>query len=250
MFSSDVLPAPLGPMIDRMRPRGTSSDTSWAAVTPPNFLDTPSTTSWLSPSSAGARRADAPAMTPPYSRSIVFSLRPSCRLRWANATNPLKLEPIGQGTGHKGLGHGASYRLPHLRPRSHVGLHRPRPHHPDLYLARRVRHGGHSPAGGAARPPRHQGHLLHAGPYDRQHAASGDALCRGGPRARPSRLDPPPAGQPVARGRRRGDCPRQRVDQAGERQFCARLSLARLGPLASFDRALAEAPHPLRHLAD
>src|SRR3954462_7483921 len=68
MFSSDVLPAPLGPMIERMRPRGTSSDTSWAAVTPPNFLDTPSTTSWLSPSSAGARRADAPAMNPPYSR--------------------------------------------------------------------------------------------------------------------------------------------------------------------------------------
>ena len=28
MFSSEVLPAPLGPMIDRMLPRGTSSETS------------------------------------------------------------------------------------------------------------------------------------------------------------------------------------------------------------------------------
>src|SRR4026207_1302516 len=74
MLSSDVLPAPLGPMMERMRPRGTSSEMSWPAVTPPNFFDTPSTTSWLSPSGASARRADAPAMTPPYSRSV-FSFR-------------------------------------------------------------------------------------------------------------------------------------------------------------------------------
>src|SRR5438045_750757 len=94
MFSSDVLPAPLGPMIERMRPRGTSSEMSWAAVTPPNFFDTPSTTSWLSPPGAGARRADVPAMTPPYSRSYSSLLPPSCRLPWANATNPPKLRTL------------------------------------------------------------------------------------------------------------------------------------------------------------
>src|SRR5215212_2043667 len=115
MLSSDVLPAPLGPMMETMPPRGTSRETSCTAVTPPNFLDTPSTTSWLSPSGAAARRADAPAMTPPYSRPVVFSLRPSCRLQWANATNPHRLGPF-----HRGPGHGAPYRLPHLRPRSHV----------------------------------------------------------------------------------------------------------------------------------
>src|SRR5258708_5235500 len=70
MLSSDVLPAPLGPMIDTIRPRGTSSEMSWPAVTPPNFFDTPSTTSWLSPSATDARRAAAAVMNPPYQRFL------------------------------------------------------------------------------------------------------------------------------------------------------------------------------------
>src|SRR6185436_16143479 len=195
MFRSDVLPAPLGPMIDRMRPRGTSSEMSWPAVTPPNFFDTPSTTSWLSPSGASARRADAPAMTPPYSRSV-FSFRyaASCRLRWANATNPPRLRRTAPGPGHA-----EPHRLPYFRPRSHVGLHRPGANDPDLYLAGRVRHGGDSPIGGAPRAIRHKGDLLPPGPYHRQQPAVGHALCRGRPRACPPRLDPSPAGQPVAR---------------------------------------------------
>ena len=80
--------------------------------------------------------------------------------------------------------------------------------------------------------------------------AGGDALRRGRPRARPSRLDPPPAGQPVARGGGRGDRPRQRLDQARQRPARARLPLAGLGPLAPFDRAAAEARHQVRQLAD
>ena len=44
--------------------------------------------------------------------------------------------------------------------------------------------------------------------------AGGHALCRGRPRACPSRLDPSPARLAVARGGRRGDRPRQRIDQA------------------------------------
>src|SRR5690242_9312613 len=70
MLSSEVLPAPLGPMIDRMPPRGTSSDTSCTAVTPPNFLDTPSTTSWPSPRRAEAPWTATPIMTSSLRRSV------------------------------------------------------------------------------------------------------------------------------------------------------------------------------------
>src|SRR5215467_11167902 len=108
MFRSEVLPAPLGPMIDRMAPRGTSSDTSCTAVTPPNFFDTPATTSWLSPCSASARWADAPAMNPPY-KGPSSLLPASCRLDLDAAT--------------RGLRHEAPHRLPDLRPRPSVGIH-------------------------------------------------------------------------------------------------------------------------------
>src|SRR6185437_16857728 len=43
MLTSDVLPAPFGPMIETIAPCGTATDTSRTAVTPPNFLETPST---------------------------------------------------------------------------------------------------------------------------------------------------------------------------------------------------------------
>src|SRR5881628_529052 len=43
MLSSEVLPAPFGPMIDRMLPLGMSTDTPSTAVTPPKALQTPST---------------------------------------------------------------------------------------------------------------------------------------------------------------------------------------------------------------
>src|SRR6266436_2084694 len=46
MFSSEVFPAPLGPMMDSIRPLGTSIDTPSTAVTPPKRLDTPSTDIW------------------------------------------------------------------------------------------------------------------------------------------------------------------------------------------------------------
>ena len=39
---SVVLPAPLGPMTEKMRPAGICSDTDWTARTPPKFLDRPS----------------------------------------------------------------------------------------------------------------------------------------------------------------------------------------------------------------
>jgi peptidoglycan/xylan/chitin deacetylase (PgdA/CDA1 family) len=71
-----------------------------------------------------------------------------------------------------------------------------------------------------------------------------------GPRARPSRLDAPPPRHSLARGGRGGDRPRQRIDQAHQRTHRAWLPLARLGPLAPFDRAAAEARHPVRQLDD
>src|SRR6516162_8147495 len=46
MLRREVLPAPLGPMMERMRPLGISIDTSSTAVTPPNRLLTPATDSW------------------------------------------------------------------------------------------------------------------------------------------------------------------------------------------------------------
>jgi len=41
MLRSEVLPAPFGPMMERMRPLGMSTDTSSTAVTPPKCFDTP-----------------------------------------------------------------------------------------------------------------------------------------------------------------------------------------------------------------
>jgi peptidoglycan/xylan/chitin deacetylase (PgdA/CDA1 family) len=45
----------------------------------------------------------------------------------------------------------------------------------------------------------------------------------------------------LSRERGRGDRPRQRLDQAGQRPGRARLPFARLGPVTPFDRAAAEA---------
>ena len=39
---SVVLPAPLGPMTEKMRPAGIASDTDCTARTPPKFFDRPS----------------------------------------------------------------------------------------------------------------------------------------------------------------------------------------------------------------
>ena len=44
-LKSVVLPAPFGPIRPQIAPWATSKDTSWRAVTPPNRIVTPSTTS-------------------------------------------------------------------------------------------------------------------------------------------------------------------------------------------------------------
>src|ERR1044071_8939324 len=53
MFNSDVLPAPLGPMIEAMAPRFTEIETSSTARTPPNRFDTARTSSSMSSESKG-----------------------------------------------------------------------------------------------------------------------------------------------------------------------------------------------------
>ena len=45
MFSSEVLPAPFGPMIEAIAPRWTAIETSSTARTPPNRFDTVRTSS-------------------------------------------------------------------------------------------------------------------------------------------------------------------------------------------------------------
>ena len=45
MFSSEVLPAPFGPMIEAIAPRRTAIETSSTARTPPNRFDTMRTSS-------------------------------------------------------------------------------------------------------------------------------------------------------------------------------------------------------------
>ena len=100
MLSSEVLPAPFGPMMETMRPLGMSSDTSSTAVTPPKRLPTPATESWtaaalicweagvkfISPPLTSGRWADAherhgasrPASTnPPRSHCSVRTARRS-----------------------------------------------------------------------------------------------------------------------------------------------------------------------------
>src|ERR1700722_14924894 len=54
MLSSEVLPAPFGPMIEAMCPRRTESDTPSTARTPPNRFDAPVTTSCTSSGVGGA----------------------------------------------------------------------------------------------------------------------------------------------------------------------------------------------------
>src|SRR5258707_793553 len=59
MFRSDVLPAPLGPMIEAIAPRLTVIDTSSTARTPPNRFDTAVAASKIS------SEAPADAWVPP-----------------------------------------------------------------------------------------------------------------------------------------------------------------------------------------
>jgi hypothetical protein len=54
MFSSEVFPAPFGPMMDRIAPSGTAIDTPSTATTPPNRFDTPSTDIWTVAAVAGS----------------------------------------------------------------------------------------------------------------------------------------------------------------------------------------------------
>src|SRR5215469_15116186 len=62
MLSSDVLPAPLGPMIEAICPCLTAIDTPSTARTPPKRFDAPSTTSCSSSRAVVEPLAAAPAI--------------------------------------------------------------------------------------------------------------------------------------------------------------------------------------------
>ncbi len=62
MFSSDVLPAPFGPMIEAIAPRWTAIETSSTARTPPNRFETMRASSSTSDAGSAARALTATAM--------------------------------------------------------------------------------------------------------------------------------------------------------------------------------------------
>src|SRR5262245_19666724 len=63
MLSSEVLPAPFGPMIEAMRPRSTATETSSTARTPPNRFDTPLTVRMTSSAADCAMLSRLPPIT-------------------------------------------------------------------------------------------------------------------------------------------------------------------------------------------
>ena len=91
-LKSVVLPAPFGPIKPQIAPWATSKDTSWSAVTPPNRIVTPSTTSRAeacgsAPTSArsGFRHGQihgpsAPGVIRPVKPAVARSLDVSMRL--------------------------------------------------------------------------------------------------------------------------------------------------------------------------
>ena len=100
--------------------------------------------------------------------------------------------------------HAPPHRLPHLRLRHPVGLHRARHDHADAAVARRVRRDGV----GAADPrfpqgARHQGDVVHARLHHRELAEGMRRGGRGRPRDRAPQLGAHPARQPDAATRRR-----------------------------------------------
>src|SRR5258707_13374229 len=82
MLSSEVLPAPFGPMMETMRPMGMSIDTLSTAVTPPNRLPTPATESWTGAAALICWDAGVKFMQPALAQ----------RARWARDDNNIRAD--------------------------------------------------------------------------------------------------------------------------------------------------------------
>src|SRR5216683_7644826 len=91
MFRSEVLPAPLGPMIEAIAPRLTAIDTSSTARTPPNRFDTAVAASKMS-SEVPADAAVAPTtmlLRPPEMTRRLMR----CRYGWHDADAFTRMQP-------------------------------------------------------------------------------------------------------------------------------------------------------------
>ena len=138
------------------------------------------------------------------------------------------------------------HRLPDLRFRHPVRLHRPRHDHADAAVARRVRARRRAAHPGVAQVARHQGDLVRAGLHHREPSGRLRGRGAGRPRDRASQLGAHPAR--AAEPRRGGgrSRPRQRGDRAAHRPQGARLPLAVMGPERAHHRSPARAWLSLR----
>src|SRR5712691_4576808 len=92
MFRSEVLPAPLGPMIEAIAPRSTAIDTSSTARTPPNRFDTAVAASNVlseAPADAGAAST---CMLPASSQKTAWRLMRR-RYGWHDADAIARMQP-------------------------------------------------------------------------------------------------------------------------------------------------------------
>src|SRR6266852_2472686 len=100
MFKNEVLPAPLGPMIEAIAPRLTAIDTSSTARTPPNRFDTAVAASNTSSDVSAARVVAPSAMLLAFlSPQPVFMQR---RYGRHDAGADKRMQPPAWRTGHSG----------------------------------------------------------------------------------------------------------------------------------------------------
>src|SRR5216683_1078350 len=100
MLRSEVLPAPLGPMIEAIAPRLTAIDTSSTARTPPNRFDTAVAASNTSSDVSAARVVAPSAMLLAFlSPQPVFMRR---RYGRHDAGANKRMQPLAWRTGHSG----------------------------------------------------------------------------------------------------------------------------------------------------
>ncbi len=183
-----------------------------------------------------------------FARCWVEQMRPVAPLRMMPMVLVVMRSVI---LGSSERNHAPPHRLPHLRFRHPVRLHRARHDDADAAVARRIRRPrGIRPYPAIPEGARHQGDLLHAGLHHRKLARRKRRGGRGRPRDRPSLLGAHPERQPDPRRGGGRPHPRQREYPEAHRPDGARLPLAVLGPQPAHHRPADQARLPLRFEPD
>src|SRR5437867_10371870 len=110
MFRSEVLPAPLGPMIEAIAPRSTATDTSSTARTPPNRFDTAAAFSNTSAGASAGRVVTPTAMLRAFSLGSGGIMRRRYARHDADATTRMQRS-------RGAAPHGAATRSPRHQPK-------------------------------------------------------------------------------------------------------------------------------------